>query len=297
MYKQTLNTIFLTSMLKYLYIKINLVLEMRIEMSKKMEKKYIPLAEFFQNATQAEMTLSFEALENIMGQALPNAAYLNLSWWKKTKPPLTHYQSWINADYHVTDVQLGQSVTFSRLQQADQERLQTEENAQTFIIRPIETEDARSFIRLQEQIDEQTDFEYYEPHQRHLTVQIVRKKMAEWRQFKNETILLCIVNGEFAGYIRINGMREQRLQHAATIRIGVLQQYTRHGYGTALLENAEQWATRRAIKRLEATIMSHNKAAIALFEKQNFSKEGIKKKSVNIDDQYFDETIYSKILL
>ena len=51
-------------------------------MTKKMEKKYIPLAEFFQNAKQNELTLTYQELENIMGQELPNAAYLNLSWWK-----------------------------------------------------------------------------------------------------------------------------------------------------------------------------------------------------------------------
>ena len=34
-------------------------------MTTKMEKKYIPLAEFFQNSTQSEITLTYEAIENI----------------------------------------------------------------------------------------------------------------------------------------------------------------------------------------------------------------------------------------
>lgn len=86
---------------------------MGITMTKKMEKKYIPLANYFEVALQQEITLSFSELENIMGQALPNAAYLNKSWWKKTKPPLSHYLSWTNAGYHVIDIRLGTSVTFS----------------------------------------------------------------------------------------------------------------------------------------------------------------------------------------
>ena len=32
-------------------------------MTTKMEKKYIPLAEFFQNSTQPEITLTYEAIE------------------------------------------------------------------------------------------------------------------------------------------------------------------------------------------------------------------------------------------
>lgn len=53
---------------------------MGITMTKKIEKKYIPLANYFDVALQQEITLSFSELENIMGQALPNAAYLNKSW-------------------------------------------------------------------------------------------------------------------------------------------------------------------------------------------------------------------------
>lgn len=269
---------------------------MRIAMSKKMEKKYIPLAEFFQNATQSEITLTYEAIENIMGQALPNAAYLNLSWWKKTKPPLTHYQSWFNANYHVMDVQLGQSVTFSRLKQTGIDENDADENTQTSIIRPIETEDARSFIRLQEQIYAQSEFEYYEPNVQHLTVQIIRKQMAEWRKFKQQTILLCIVNGEFAGYSRITGYKEQRLQHGATIRIGVLKKYANNGIGTALVESSIKWAQQNDIERLEAIIMAHNTKAISLFEKQGFTVEGKKVHSVKIDNEYYDEFIYSKLV-
>ncbi|CAM5277663.1 N-acetyltransferase OS=Lysinibacillus sphaericus OX=1421 GN=LS41612_02360 PE=4 SV=1 [Lysinibacillus sphaericus] len=124
---------------------------MGIVMTKKMEKKYIPLASYFDVASQSEITLSFSALENIMGQALPNAAYLNKSWWKKTKPPLTHFLSWTNAGYYVIDVKLGTSVTFSRTQ----EKISTDhisennENTSAYIIRAIEASDARAFILLQ----------------------------------------------------------------------------------------------------------------------------------------------------
>ena len=52
-------------------------------MVKKLEKKYIPLATFFAEASQNEVTLTYTAIENIVGQQLPNAAYLNSSWWKK----------------------------------------------------------------------------------------------------------------------------------------------------------------------------------------------------------------------
>ena len=71
---------------------------------KKMEKKYIPLAQFFETCTQNTFSLTYEEIQNIMGHELPNAAYLNVSWWKKTKAPSTHYFAWTNYNYQVINV-------------------------------------------------------------------------------------------------------------------------------------------------------------------------------------------------
>ena len=265
-------------------------------MTTKMEKKYIPLAEFFQNSTQAEITLTYEAIENIMGQELPNAAYLNLSWWKKTKPPLTHYLSWHNADYNVIDVKLGRSVTFSRLQ--NKERLDQIEgsNKHTYIIRSIEMDDARSFINLQETIFSECDFEYFSTNEQNLTVQQIRKCMAEWRKVKTSNILLCIVNGEFAGYILIKGNTSSRTKHVASLRIGVATSFQHIGIGSALLTQAEQWCRNHQIERLEANILAHNEKAKSLFEKHNYISEGVRKSSFKLHDELFDEIYYSKLL-
>lgn len=266
-------------------------------MTKKMEKKYIPLAEFFQNATQGEITLTYDAIENIMGQELPNAAYLNLSWWKKTKPPLTHYLTWVNSEYNVIDVKLGRSVTFSRLNPIN-EGLETEGNVvkNTFIIRSIETDDARAFINLQEEIFAESQFAYYGPNEQGLTVQQIRKMMAEWRKQKNSTIFMCILNGEFAGYASIRGHVATRKNHIATVRLAVKQQFEKIGIGSALLSQCETWAKELGIQRLEADIMSHNEKALALFNKHDFIVEGTRQQAVKINEQFYDEVHYGKII-
>ena len=71
---------------------------------KKMEKKYIPLAQFFETCTDNTFTLTYDEIQNIMGHELPNAAFLNSSWWKKTKAPSTHYFAWTNSNYQVIHV-------------------------------------------------------------------------------------------------------------------------------------------------------------------------------------------------
>ncbi|MGM9948802.1 MAG: GNAT family N-acetyltransferase [Lysinibacillus sp.] len=265
-------------------------------MTKKMEKKYIPLAEFFQNSTQPEMTLTYEAIENIMGQELPNAAYLNLSWWKKTKPPLSHYLSWVNANYNVIDVKLGRSVTFSRLSNNENEDEVRSSNSHTYIIRPIESDDARAFINLQEAVFKECEFEYFDFNEQNLTVQQVRKVLAEWRKTKTSNILLCIVNGEFAGYALIKGNVSSRTKHVASLRIGVVEAFQNIGIGTSLLSQAEKWCREHQVVRLEAQIVSTNAKAKSLFEKSGYVCEGTRKGSFKHGDEFLDEFYYSKFL-
>ncbi|MEO4054951.1 GNAT family N-acetyltransferase [Solibacillus sp. CAU 1738] len=265
-------------------------------MTKKMEKKYIPLAEFFQNATQNEFTLTYNAIENIMGQGLPNAAYLNLSWWKKTKPPLTHYLSWFNSNYNVIDVQLGRTVTFSRLQATNEQSEGEASSKHTFIIRSIETDDARAFINLKEAIYAKCNFDYCKEYNQNLTVQSIRKQMAEWRKQKNSTILLCILNGEFAGYAYIKGHDAPHIKHVASLCIGVVAEHERIGIGTALLQQSEKWAKRNGIERLDVAIMSQDEKAISFFEKYGYEVEGTKKQAIKFNNHYYDELLFGKLL-
>ncbi|MCT1726951.1 MULTISPECIES: GNAT family N-acetyltransferase [Lysinibacillus] len=272
--------------------------EMGITMTKKIEKKYIPLANYFDVALQQEITLSFGELENIMGQALPNAAYLNKSWWKKTKPPLSHYLSWTNAGYYVIDVKLGSSVSFSRTQMKSTENntSNSEENSSAYIIRGIEASDARSFIHLQEEIFQETDFMYNVQNELDLTVQQLRKNLTYWKQLKNRTILLCVLNGIFAGYAVIHGYKQSKARHVASIRLAVKEEYQQKGIGSALMKAVESWSKQHDISRLELSVMEHNNVALHLFTKLGFHQEGIRKNAIKLNDTYINEYNLSKIL-
>jgi len=265
-------------------------------MTKKMEKKYIPLANYFDVALQQEITLSFSELENIMGQALPNAAYLNRSWWKKTKPPLSHYLSWTNAGYYVIDVKLGTSVTFSRTQMKTTSNIKNEDNQSAYIIRALEASDARSFIHLQEEIFQQTDFMYNMQNELDLTVQQLRKDLVYWKQLKNRTILLCILNGIFAGYAVIHGYKHSKVKHVAAVHLAVKEEYQQQGLGSALMKAVESWSKQRHISRLELTVMEHNDRALNLFKKLGFQQEGIRLNAIKLNDAFINEFSLSKIL-
>lgn len=260
---------------------------------KKMEKKYIPLAQYFATCTQNTLTLTYEEIQNIMGHELPNAAYLNVSWWKKKKAPSTHFFAWINADYHVINIQLGHSVTFSC---AIQEQPNNSKVQNTYITRAIEANDARSYINLQEELFKQSPFDYYAPDERNLTVQQVRKTLTDWRKEKTSTILLCIYNGQFAGYVKISGNSASRTKHIASIRIAIHNDFKQKGLATILLKEAEKWARVNTISRLEANVTANNEIALHLLNQLNYVQEGTRSQAVKIEDQFVDEFLYSKLL-
>lgn len=265
-------------------------------MTKKMEKKYIPLAEFFRNTLQDELILSYEAIENIMGQQLPNAAYLNKSWWTKTKSPLNHYLAWHEADFIVQDIQLGRQITFIRnnTEQTSYARKQSQHN---IIIRTLEALDARPYINLKADIYTQSPFEYFEENEFTMSVQLLKKHMTQWKAAGNSTVLLAIVDGVHAGFIEISGKETSRQQHIANIRLGVLPAFQRKQIATVLLEKCQIWAKAHHITKLEGYVINDNVATLNLLEKFNFYVEGTRKHAVKINDQFHDEQLLSKILL
>ncbi|MFJ7953353.1 GNAT family N-acetyltransferase [Lysinibacillus sp. NPDC096418] len=267
-------------------------------MTKNMEKKYIPLANFFQVTTQNEITLSFSALENIIGQSLPNAAYLNSSWWKKTKPPLSHYLSWTDSGFYVVDVKLGTSVTFSRnyTRSSTSQVPENNENSNAYIIRTIEASDAKAFITLQEEIFHETEYMYNAPNELELTVQQLRKDLISWKKLKNRTILICILNGAFAGYAVIHGYKHSKAKHVANVHLAVKEMYHRQGIGKTLMEEVESWSKQRAITKLELSVMAHNDSALQFFKKIGFQHEGKRLQSILLNDTLIDECVMGKIV-
>lgn len=78
--------------------------------------KYYPLYLHLRQGDQDEVTLSFAAIEEILGAQLPASARAHRSWWSnRSRPPFAQSGAWMEAGYHVVDVDLAaRQVTFSR---------------------------------------------------------------------------------------------------------------------------------------------------------------------------------------
>ncbi|MEK6190210.1 MAG: GNAT family N-acetyltransferase [Carnobacterium alterfunditum] len=263
-------------------------------MNIKIEKKYIPLANYFSATKNPTITLQFTEIEKIMGQSLPNAAYLSYSWWKKTKAPAKHYLAWTAAGYAVKHVEPKSYVVFVRIEPtSDKDKAEANENI--LLIRSAAHGDAGSLSNLQKKIEGESDFFLYGHGERLLSTQKTRKQIIQWNQSGHSLILLAILNGQHVGYLMIEGHKAHRANHRASLRIGVQKDSQRNGIGSSLLRKAEEWATKKGIHRLEVNVLETNSPALTFLQKRGYETEGIRRKALMIQQTAYDEVYLAKM--
>ena len=78
--------------------------------------------------------------------------------------------------------------------------------------------------------------------------------------------------------------------------MAVLNEHQGEGVGARLLRSMEDWAVAHGMRRIELTVMSHNRRAIALYERAGFELEGVKQGAIYVDNLPVDECVMGKVL-
>ena len=80
---------------------------------------YDALRDYLKRQTLPELTLSFEAIEELIGDSLPRAAQ-RASWWDSLRSPqekMPQHEACLDAGYVATRMPDGKGVRFRRLKQ------------------------------------------------------------------------------------------------------------------------------------------------------------------------------------
>jgi RimJ/RimL family protein N-acetyltransferase len=83
--------------------------------------------------------------------------------------------------------------------------------------------------------------------------------------------------GELVGRLSVMRDPHPACRHVADLGLMVAARHRRRGIGTALMVGAEQWAREAGVRKLELHVFPHNEAAIALYEKIGYEREGLRK--------------------
>ncbi|MDQ0232631.1 GNAT family N-acetyltransferase [Metabacillus malikii] len=164
------------------------------------------------------------------------------------------------------------------------------------IIREIRTSDAEKLTSLIQQVEENSQYMLWEEGERSLQPENQLKMIEIMKKSENSTILIAEDENKLVGYLLINGGKSRRNKHSGYIVIGIHKKFRGKGIGTLLFEELNQWAFKHNLHRLELTVVTRNKAALALYQKIGFEIEGTKRDSLFINGEYLDEYYMSKIL-
>ena len=77
--------------------------------------KYHPLYEHLRQSDQDELTLTFAAIEALLGERLPPSARTRRAWWSNRRQGAVQATNWMGAGYHVEKLDLAaEQVTFRK---------------------------------------------------------------------------------------------------------------------------------------------------------------------------------------
>jgi ribosomal protein S18 acetylase RimI-like enzyme len=81
---------------------------------------------------------------------------------------------------------------------------------------------------------------------------------------------------------------QQTRAHCAMLGIGVVADRRGRGIGTALLQAVLGRARAMGLKRIELSVREDNPRAAALYERHGFVREGVERRAVAVDGNYWD---------
>ena len=101
-----------------------------------------------------------------------------------------------------------------------------------------------------------------------------RRYLRAIRRYPNAAVFVADDDGLIVGRLSIARDQHPASRHVADLGLMVAMTHRRQGIGTGLLETALEWARESEVRKLELHVFPHNEAAIKLYEKFGFVKEG-----------------------
>jgi putative acetyltransferase len=134
------------------------------------------------------------------------------------------------------------------------------------------------------------------------TLQLPYPSLEQWRQRLVEPPdgiyhLVAVVGDRAVGMLGLHTYpNKPRRRHAATIGLGVHDDWQGKGVGTALvragIEMADNWLN---LTRLELEVYTDNEAAIHLYERLGFEREGTLRQNAFRDGRYVDSYMMARL--
>lgn len=162
-------------------------------------------------------------------------------------------------------------------------------NGERFLLREPTKEDAKDMIEYLNLVGGESDNLLFGKNEFRLSVEEEVEYISKISKDSNALMLIGIINGAIVSIAQISCLTRKRIAHNSEIAISVRRDCWRKGIGSAVMEQLIQFAKEHPmVKNISLGVKASNHSAIMLYEKCGFTKVGIHKGYININDVYDD---------
>jgi RimJ/RimL family protein N-acetyltransferase len=112
-----------------------------------------------------------------------------------------------------------------------------------------------------------------------------RRYIRALRRHPDAALLVAAEDGgRIVGRLSLTRDAHPASGHVADLGLMVAATHRRRGVGTALMRAAEAWGRRAGVTKLELHVFPHNEAAIALYQKLGYEREGLRRRHYRLPD-------------
>lgn len=115
-----------------------------------------------------------------------------------------------------------------------------------------------------------------------------RRYLRSIRRYPHAAVFVAETDDRIVARLSIGRDPHPASAHVADLGLMVAQAHRRRGIGWALLETAVDWARQAGVEKIELHVFPYNTAAIAMYERFGFVREGHRKRHYRRPDGFVD---------
>lgn len=123
-----------------------------------------------------------------------------------------------------------------------------------------------------------------------------RRYLRTIRRTRHAAVLVAEVPEEIVGRLSIARDPHPASRHVADVGVMIAREHRRRGAGRALMIAAEEWAQSVGISKIELHVFPYNTAAIALYERLGYEREGVRRRHYRRGAELVDAVLMAKEL-
>jgi len=160
------------------------------------------------------------------------------------------------------------------------------------IIRNAVESDAEDLIDYMDAISEESNFLTFGPGEFGANVQQEKSFIANLSTKKNTLFIVAEMDGKIIGNLSFSGGPRPRIAHVGEFGISVLKEYWGYGVGEELLQYLINWSKNSGIiRKINLKVRTDNTRGIHLYSKMGFLEEGLLKRDLMINGDFFDSLL------